>query len=430
MSSMFKFAIFIIILFTILNDLNPVFVLAAENEQETLSDYPDSQIGGPTSVGATLKSYEKQKDSYFEYNFLRNALRPYFDFKNGIKDKYGLEFSFDYHALIQTATESLGDNTAIGGVVRFFGRWELFNISSGNKSSIVYKVENRHSLGTPIAPQELGLDLGYLGLTSATFSDAGWLLTNFFWQQELFKGRFAIIFGVVDVTDYVDVYSMVDPWNAFSNLAFLNNPTIPAPNQGIGAAARILFTENIYILGGLADTNGDPSDPWNSVNTFFDQNEYFTHLEIGWIGSYESRFENNIHVTVWYADKREKKDVTNGRGVAVSFSRLLAERWLPFARAGYADGGGAFFEKSVSAGFGYYTQNQNGLFGFGINWGDPSNENFGGDLKDQHTAEMFYRMQLLNYVRITPDIQVLLEPALNPDKDVIFVFGLRAQVAL
>jgi porin len=49
------------------------------------------------------------------------------------------------------------------------------------------------------------------------------------------QGRISIVAGMVDVTDYIDVYGMTNPWTQFQNLVFLTNPTIPAPNQGQGA---------------------------------------------------------------------------------------------------------------------------------------------------------------------------------------------------
>jgi porin len=78
----------------------------------------------------------------------------------------------------------------------------------------------------------------------------------------------------------------------------------------------------------------------DSVDGFFNDGEYFKHIEVGWFGSWESRFDDNIHLTYWHADERTEAGVPDGWGVQFSFSRKLGERWLPFLRIGYADGGG------------------------------------------------------------------------------------------
>jgi len=389
-----------------------------------------SQFSGPNSVGATLKREDTKKPSIIKYDPFKSVREPYFRFKKKIKDKYGLAFSFDYNSLVQTATESPGDKTAAGGVARAYGRWDLVGRNSGNTGTFVYKFENRHRLGTDIAPEALGFEIGYAGFTGTDFSDNGWELTNFFWEQLLFGGRLAAVAGIVDTSDYVDVYSMADPWTGFDNFAFLNNPTIPLPSQGVGAAAGLLITDNVYVLTGLADTNGDPTDPWESVNTFFDQSEYFFHIELGWISSLENKWSDNVHVTAWYADKRREENVPDGWGVAASFNRLFAQRWEPFVRAGFADDGGALWEKDISFGLGFYTQEKSGLIALGLSWGEPSEENFGTGLKDQYVAELLYRIQLLQNLTLTPDIQLLVNPALNPEEDVIAVFGLRGRLTL
>jgi len=87
------------------------------------------------------------------------------------------------------------------------------------------------------------------------------------------------------------------------------------------------------------------------------------------------------------------------------------------------------------AGYGY----QVSVFGFqkrhrcqvpGINnWGRPNDGLFGSNLDDQYTMEVYYRLQVAKEFSITPDIQFLINPALNPQEDNICVFGLRARLS-
>ena len=188
-------------------------------------------------------------------------------------------------------------------------------------------------------------------------------------------------------------------------------------------------TENFYLLGGIADANGDPTDPGNALDSFFSDAEFFTHIEVGWISSWERRFSDNIHLTAWHANERSRAQVSDGWGVAFSFSRLVAGTWEPFFRAGYAEDGGALWEGAISAGLGCHTRKKGDLLGVGISWGRPNEDTFGPDLDDQYTAEVYYRLQLLKVLILTPSVQVVVDPALNPDKDLITVWGLRARLA-
>jgi porin len=105
-----------------------------------------------------------------------------------------------------------------------------------------------------------------------------------------------------------------------------------------------------------------------------------------------------------------------------------------FARGGFSQDGGSLLESSVSVG-GAYAPDGIGLpgvgdqLGFGVNWGQPNDDLFGSGLDDQYAAEVYYRLQVTKELAITPGVQLLIDPALNPERDTIWVFGLRTRFA-
>lgn len=388
----------------------------------------ESSLGGPSSVGGQLKSDMAAREVGYRFEGLSPYFVPYYEFKARVKESTALDFGADYNLLYQYATQSLGKDQASGGVFRFYGTWTLLNRGTANEGALTYKIENRHNLWTPIAPKALASQVGYAGLTAVPFSDAGWLLTNLFWHQSLFENRVAFVAGIVDTTDYVDVYGLVNPWADFSNLAFSTDPTIPAPDQGLGFALRGSITDQIYVVAGLADGNGDPANPQDAFDSFFDTGEYFEHVELGWVSSFENRMQDNVHVTAWRSDARSAAGVPAGNGVAFSASKLFGDRWLPFLRLGYSDGGGGVpLERSISAGAGYFTRHKTELLGFGLNWGRPSEETYGPDARDQVTAELFYRLQLFPHMAITLDAQYIVNPALNTQVNDLWAIGVRTR---
>jgi porin len=334
-----------------------------------------------------------------------------------------LSLAVDYSAMLQAARGGAGNEDAASGAARIFGQIGLYQSPNGATGKLTYKVENRHRYDE-LAPQDLGFATGYVGLPSITFSDAGTLLTNLYWQHTSAENRWAVIAGVVDVTDYVDVYAFVNPWRDFSNLAFSTNPTVPAPNQGFGIAGRALIGSHGYVLGGLADTNGDPSNPWNSFTGFFDDPEAFVHAEIGYIRSFEDRFTDNIHVTLWHADARTADKVGSGHGAAISASWQVTDTVTPFARFGFAQGSGALYDRSASVGLGYATGRGDDVIGLGVNWSRPNRDSF-GKLDDQFTLEAYWRFAFQEHFEITPDVQYVSNPALSSDASDLWNLGLR-----
>jgi porin len=185
----------------------------------------------------------------------------------------------------------------------------------------------------------------------------------------------------------------------------------------------------------MVDQNSDATDPLEGFNTFFNDREYFKHLEIGWTGaSQEAYFLNNLHLTLWHSDERDALDVEDGWGGVLSFNHAIGAKWLGFVRAGWADKSGSLLERSVSIGGGYTPGGLEQLgaasqLGFGLNWGRPNSALFGTKLNDQYAAELYYRWQVADEIAITPSVQLLVNPPLNPDEDQVWVAGVRARVA-
>ena len=107
----------------------------------------------------------------------------------------------------------------------------------------------------------------------------------------------------------------------------------------------------------------------------------------------------------------------------------MNEHWITFARGGYAKDGGSLLETSLVGGFAYQTVPGGNQLGVAYNWGAPNESSWGSGLDDQHTLEAFYRIQLWKEVAITPDIQYIKNPALNPEASSMWVYGLRARLA-
>jgi len=153
-------------------------------------------------------------------------------------------------------------------------------------------------------------------------------------------------------------------------------------------------------------------------------------VEIGWTPSQDQIYLDNAHLTFWHADERTEAGESEGWGLNVSFTRYLGGKWLPFVRAGYAKDGGALMQKSVSVGFAYQPVPKSDVLGVAFNWGEPNEDTFGSGLRDQYTAEVYYRWQLTPRFAVTPTLQLLENPALDPELDRTWVFGVRARLAL
>ena len=66
------------------------------------------------------------------------------------------------------------------------------------------------------------------------------------------------------------------------------------------------------------------------------------------------------------------------------------------------------------------------MLGLGTSWGSRA----ASGLRDQYTMELFCRLQLSWSLVLTPSVQLLINPAVNPERDSVWVLGIRARLAL
>ena len=386
-------------------------------------------FGGPDQVDNTIAIDDETSSRLIE----KRVVEPWFEWKKRLQEKHGFSFGIDYSTAWLEASDSPteAEDRASSGMVRLYGSWDLVGRESGNTGTFIWKVEHRHGY-TTVPASAFGSNLGYAGLIEPPFSDQGLRWTNLYWRQRWNDGRIAAVAGFLDATDYLDVYALASPWTGFLNFAFSTGTlTIPVPNDAaLGVGVGGMVSESLFLIGGLTDRNADPTAPFDGFGTFVDDNEYFKSIEIGWTPSHDRLYLDNAHLAYWHADERTEAGESGGWGLNVSFTRDLGKKWFPFVRAGYAKDGGALMQKSLSVGFGYQPVPRGDVLGVGFNWGEPNVDTFEPGLRDQYTAEVYFRWQLTARLAITPDLQLLVNPALDPNQDRIWVFGVRARLAL
>ncbi|MGF1848591.1 carbohydrate porin [Vibrio lentus] len=358
----------------------------------------------------------------------------------------GFTFGADYFALGLTSGDGVGGDSvdASSGVARLYGSWHLLGNGTQNSGSLVWKVEHRHAYGNT-SPKEFGFigsdQIGYVGLIAPAFSDQGFRVTDLNWKQKINDGKGTIIVGWQDVTNYADVYALASPWSGFTNLAFsTGSGAMGLPDDGVLAlSAGHMLGENFYVVGGIADANGQSDDIFDGFDTAFGSDaSYFTTLELGWTASQEQIYTDNFHVTFWDFgdDTRHSNSLATegGSGVNFSWSQFMTPQVMPFVRGGFSEGDVALYDKSISVGMGYFGLGKptNNL-GVALNWAEVNGDSFEADAKainggtEQWTAEIYYNMQFGDHLQVTPDIQYIKDPAFSSESSA-WVFGIRARV--
>lgn len=407
-------------------------VVFAEPSDDSLKDsiknrsgFTENKVGagGRTSVTKQLYLDDIFMPDHLRFPEFDKSLQPYYEWKRGVRDKHDLQLGTDYTSLFQNASESLSSSTsAAGGVYRLYGAWLALNKGKDNAGSMIFKIEHSHNYGTRVSPDELGIDVGYLGSTGLLYSDFDLVLNDLNWQQRFNARRAEVVLGRFDVNDHMDVVDYANPWTTFQNSNILENHSIAIPETSFGFNLSNWLNNHWYLKAAITDANGHLDD----VAVFKHGSEFFSYAEMGWAPSSTERELKGLHVTLWHVDERVAENVPDGEGIAFAGSWSFDKEWILFGRAGQSRGGASLMKRSATVGASHIWKAYFDVFGLAVNYSQPENQ----QLRDQTTFETFLKIQLAQNIAITPSFQWLINPALNTQHDHVEIVGFRLRITL
>lgn len=403
---------------------------AAENASAAAETTPDGYkagysekpaFGGPNSPEGQLEEDDRVKEPAFRFPAVYDAFQPWRDWKRKQNDKHGFQLTGHYSTLYQGASKSInGEDKASGGVFRTTAKWTVLGRGTNDTGSLVVTIDNRHAF-RDIAPAALASEVGYIGVTGTLYSDIDWAVVNLNWQQGFNDGNTGLMIGRYDPSDYMNILGYTNPWTSFSNLAILLDPSVTFGDSSWGVGAGHWINDQYYVLGGVNDANGALTD---NLEFFDGGSEFYKWAQAGWSPSKADRYLKNVHLVGWHVDAREEAGTDSSQGLALAANWTFDGKWMPFARAGWSEGASPIYNKSATVGLLRKFKYRSDIAGIGLNWGDPPDDS----LREQTTIEAFWNFQFAQNLAFTPSVQLLLDPAHNPDDNEIWITGLRARL--
>lgn len=374
--------------------------------------------GGPNSVEGQLEELGWTTEPAFRFPVIYDAFEPWRDWKQNLSTNNGIDLNGHYTSLYQSLSDSLTDeDEASGGVLRLVGRWTLVGRGETDYGALQVMLDHRHAIGD-ISPADLANQAGYVGITGTGYSDADLVVADLNWRQAFNGARTGFLAGRFDPNDFMNIQGYESLWTGFSNVAILLDASIALPDAGWGIAAGQRLGEQWYVNLGFNDANGRIDDNLE----FFDGGaEFFKYAEFGWTASRDQRYARHANVMVWHVDDRDDLGIDSARGIVFGGIWTFADDIRSFLKLGISDGDAPIYNKSATIGLIKDFTARSDSIGVAVNWGEPPD----GSLREQTTAEIYWRYQFARNLFFMPSVQLLINPALNPDKDKVWVFGLR-----
>lgn len=219
-----------------------------------------------------------------------------------------------------------------------------------------------------------------------------------------------------------------------------NGPSI-FPSTAIAVRARFDFSEQQSVMLAVLNASaGVPGDP-DGVDTEFDHGALL-------IGEYGWRSSFNFNVGAWtYSedqdDIRELDGFGNPQqerafGAYATYERPFNEQMTGFVRVGFSDGDTTSYSSGWQAGVlieAPFASRPDSQISFGAYQGRFSakhrdNErDLGVDAADAETGfEITYSDQITPWLRVQPDLQLVLDPGGDRARDELWVAGLRIEI--
>lgn len=405
--------------------------LGEQNESGSFGPVESRQVGqAPDDISRKLDDLEKPKESLIDRAVIDPLIERWDTATDRLRDRTGLDIGVAYTTLYQRLTDKKDGKDPIEGAagdLDIFGEWTLPGSPVPRSWHIGYQAEVRHRLFTSSRPSNLGASSGSLWGTTSGFNTQDFSLVQLWWQQTLFDNRLAYRIGKVDQADFFDIGTLKSANLFFSNFAFSDNPAIPSPDNGYGGAISIHPNENWYLRAGFGDANARKTSM--AMKSFLQKNDYFTAMEFGLTPTIAGLGQGYYQLTIWHTDgerRRNARDQPSGKGFSIRLEQYLGEDLLPFITYSHSTGNTTAVRQLATAGIGMadILGYKDDIIGVAVGWGQPEDRS----LRNQYVAEVFYRLQISDYLQITPDIQVIREPSRNRNNETIGVIGLRMRL--
>jgi porin len=342
--------------------------------------------------------------------------------------RYSLEQTFTYAGMsdVQQGNSNLGDYN-----LDFAAKWTVFDApTAGTAGWISMQMEYQAPLGSSSQEQTVKSNVGTLTNPNGFWSShEGFRLPELAWQQSFFAGQMVVLAGVVNQGNYIDANLYANSGRGqFLNSALINSMVLPLPAYGYGVNLQWQPSNDWYTLFGYSVGSSSPA---YAPRTDFTWETWSLEWEVGYAPSDFLGLGPGIYRIQPFLGR-------SGEAVQGGLSFNLQQQLGPhspfgwFGRFGFGGSqvaGGAKAE--VGTGFvmqaplkyaGWVPQLTNDLLGVGFVWSQPSTTTKTVYHINEYVFETFYTLQLSPTSQLQPDLQIVWNPAFNPDPGPAVVF--------
>ncbi|MEE4378018.1 MAG: carbohydrate porin [Candidatus Competibacteraceae bacterium] len=396
--------------------------------QDQPSDDEDSYaVYGEAGV---LQDYRNRdtKLGHIPLGAFGDAMDRYFAFKEKLSTTYGFNYIIEYSPQYQWDFEGDAGTTA-NDETNLIVQWALVDPQDAKKGNLLAWYQISRTLGSDTT-SEFMQDLGVISPVNGGdtgLDNTATRLQHLTWEQWFANERFRVMAGKMTTRVLMNLnrYATSDREDFFTPM-LVNNPVVHYTARiGLGLFGQ--YHQDDWYLSAMIRDASATKDGVDFDSVSDGDWEYLTEFaltpdNLGGFG------EGIYRITYSYTDQVGEGAFSQPAGwtVSLSFDQDIGEKYGAAIRYAYADEDFRAFQQRLALGLqikkplGF----ENDRIGFGFWWGEPSNR----DLNDEYGLEAFWKIQVARFLELSADVQTIFDPANRPDKDAVFVGGLRFRV--
>jgi hypothetical protein len=338
--------------------------------------------------------------------------------KAELNQKYGINFAIEDTLIYQATSGGVDPNDAMVNTLGFFATWKIIRDPNGKDfGGFGLQAEQR---GEAMNDRftDLRNDLGTLWSVNDATSDDYAKINQLWWGQWFAEGKFGLQIGKIDPGSRINQNRFAGSGNTqFFGQPLATNPARSFPDNGLGFQLRAEPVDWLYLHFEMSDSDAASThSPFTTIN-----GRWLYAGEIGLRPKVEGLGQGIYRLMVYERDIKGADEV----GWAVSLDQNITDGYGVFVRYGGNDAGINAIEHIVSAGVSCLKpfDRPSDQCGVGASYTHPASD----DLRDEYSAEVFYRFQVTEGFELSADAQMILDPSAG-DQDVVGVFGVRARL--
>ena len=354
-------------------------------------------------------------------------LDGYYKWKQDFAEQTGFNYLVEYGVITQWGSRGPSKFHA-DHELNLIGMWDVIDSPDSGQGRVIGWFQNSLTLGadtTTVFRRSQGILSPPNG--GDTFPDhSANRLQHLAWEQRFVNERIRLMAGKLTTRILINQnrYAVSDREDFFTPMV-VNNPVVPYTARiGLGVFGE--YREDRWYASALV-RDADATADFIDIDSL-DTGNWEYAGEVGLTPEVDGLGEGNYRITGHYTDSvgSGASYQPSGWSFSASFDQDIGESVGAFFRYAWADNPLRAFEQRVAAGAQIMSpfEHPDDRIGIAGWWGEPSDSS----LRDEYGLEVFYRVQLTRTLQVTPDVQLIFDPALDPTHDVAFIGGLRARL--